>query len=284
MSSLWVYAQTSRVLSSPPSQSPLVWWFVLGSPWVASIVQEAIKQLTKDQQRKIHERQCMISVTGVKKLGTKSTSSRGEGPSNLKGKGPDPHNWGALSACGNKLDLEAQCEALASWKAAQELVHSEQESKPDLSARNTESDTEVQRAAIVSWNEAHKIAKQESRSQKTSLWVPLSKESSMGTLSPVDTPRPLLPEVSEKPAKALSPAVEKPAKTRGRKTHQACEDKNKPTQRAPDPVRAIVKRTIAQEKSRFTQHKMPRAIELVEQVNPKSYIGLAFKCLGGKDK
>ena len=26
----------SRVLSSPPSQSPLVWWFVLGSPWVAS--------------------------------------------------------------------------------------------------------------------------------------------------------------------------------------------------------------------------------------------------------
>ena len=32
-----VYAQTSWVLSSPPSQSPLVWWFVLGLPWVASI-------------------------------------------------------------------------------------------------------------------------------------------------------------------------------------------------------------------------------------------------------
>ena len=27
----------SRVLSSPPSQSPLVWWFVLGLPWVASL-------------------------------------------------------------------------------------------------------------------------------------------------------------------------------------------------------------------------------------------------------
>ena len=26
----------SRVLSSPSSQSPLVWWFVLGSPWVTS--------------------------------------------------------------------------------------------------------------------------------------------------------------------------------------------------------------------------------------------------------
>ena len=68
------------------------------------IVQEAIKQLTKDQQRKIHERQHVISVTGVKKPGTKSTSSRGEGPSNLKGKGPNPCNWGALSACGNEFD------------------------------------------------------------------------------------------------------------------------------------------------------------------------------------
>ena len=37
LSSLWVYAQTSWVLSSPPSQSPLVWWFVLGLPWVASV-------------------------------------------------------------------------------------------------------------------------------------------------------------------------------------------------------------------------------------------------------
>ena len=36
-SSLWVYAQASQVLSSPPSQSPLVWWVVLGLPWVASI-------------------------------------------------------------------------------------------------------------------------------------------------------------------------------------------------------------------------------------------------------
>ena len=28
----------SQVLSSPPSQSPLVWWFVLGSPWVTSLI------------------------------------------------------------------------------------------------------------------------------------------------------------------------------------------------------------------------------------------------------
>jgi len=71
-------------------------------------VREAIKQLTKEQRLKIHERQRVISIAGVKKPGTKSSSSRGEGPSNLKGKGPDPRNWGALSACEDELDLEAQ--------------------------------------------------------------------------------------------------------------------------------------------------------------------------------
>ena len=38
-------------------------------------MQEAINQLTKDQQRKIYKRQHVISVTGVKKPGTKSTLS-----------------------------------------------------------------------------------------------------------------------------------------------------------------------------------------------------------------
>ena len=80
-------------------------------------MQEAINQLTKDQQHKIYERQHVISVTGVKNPGMKSTSSQGEGPSNLKGKGPDPCNWGALSACKDELDLQAQHEVLASWKA-----------------------------------------------------------------------------------------------------------------------------------------------------------------------
>jgi len=106
-------------------------------------VEEAIKKLTEDQCQKIFERQRVISITGVKKPGMKSTSTRGEGPSNLKGKGPDPCNWGTLSACEDELDLEAQHEALASWKAAQELARSKQESKPDLSAKGTKSDVEI---------------------------------------------------------------------------------------------------------------------------------------------
>ena len=122
-------------------------------------MREAINQLTKDQQCKIYERQCVISVTGVKKPGTKSTLSQGEGPSSLKGKGPDPRNWGALSVCEDELDLQVQCEALASWKAAQVLARSEQGSKTDLSTKGEESDIEAQQEAIVSWNKVHELTK-----------------------------------------------------------------------------------------------------------------------------
>jgi len=44
-------------------------------PEQENTVQEAIKQLTKEQRLKIHERQCVISIAGVKKPGTKSSSS-----------------------------------------------------------------------------------------------------------------------------------------------------------------------------------------------------------------
>jgi len=43
--------------------------------------------------------------------------------------------------CEDELDLEAQWEVLASWKAAQELVQNKLEDKPDI---------EAQRAAITS--------------------------------------------------------------------------------------------------------------------------------------
>lgn len=136
------------------------------------------------------------------------SSSRGEGPSNLKGKGPDPRNWGALSACEDKLDLEAQREALASL--AQE---------PDAKA---------QRAAIASWNKVHELTKQEPRSRDGSHWAPSSREGSL-----------MAPEGSNRPVKVLSPEFKKAAK------------------KAPDPVRAIVDKAIAQDKSRHKRHKTP---------------------------
>jgi len=238
-------------------------------------VQEAIRQLTDGQRQKITDRQCVISITGTKRPGTKSTSSRGEGPSNLKGKGPDPRNWGALSGYENELDLEAQQEALASWKAAQELARSEQENKPDLSAKGTESNVEAQRAAIASWNKAHELAQEEPISANVSVRDP-SPEGRVKVTSP-------------KGEKTAEKRMHKPQKVgKEKKPTQKPEnigrDKEKPAGKTPDPVRVMVDKTIAQNKTRHERHKTPRAMEPVEQIDPKSYIGLAFKRLGGKDK
>ena len=44
----------SRVLSSPPSQSPLVWWFVLGLPWVTSesmILTESVLAIQRGEKQ-----------------------------------------------------------------------------------------------------------------------------------------------------------------------------------------------------------------------------------------
>ena len=248
-------------------------------------MQEAIKQLTKEQQQKIYERQHVISIAGVKKPRTKSTSSRGEGPSKSKGKGPDPCNWGALSAYENELDLEAQREALASWKVTQELARSEQENKPDLSAKGEESNVEAQREAIASWNKAHELAKQEPESRDCSLWAPSSRSSSASEPpSKEGTLRVPTLKSNNRPVKVLSPKVDKTVKDRGREHRKSYKEKGKPVKRTPDLVRVMIEKTMAQDNSRFRRHKTPRAMEPVEQVNPKSYIGMAFEQLGGKDR
>jgi len=239
-------------------------------------VQEAIRQLTDGQRQKITDRQRVISITGTKRPGTKSTSSRGEGPSNLKGKGPDLRNWGALSGYENELDLEAQREALASWKAAQELARSEQENKPDLSTKGTESDVEAQRAAIASWNKAHELAQEEPISANVSVRDP-SPEGRVKVTSPKGEKT--AEKRMHKPQKA-----DKERKKPTRKPEKAGREKERHTRETPDPVRVMVDRMIAQDKSRHERRKTLRAMEPVEQIDPKSYIGLAFKRLGGKDK
>lgn len=166
----------------------------------------------------------------------------------MKGKGPDPRNWGNLSACEDELDLEAQREALASWKAAQELARSEQESKPDPSIKGSESDVEAQRAAIASWNKAHELAKEE----------PVSTNISVRVLSPESRYR----------TKTISEA-KRVAKNRTQKPHKAEKGKETPTKGTPDPVRMMVDKAIAQDKSRRERHKTPRAMEPVEQIDPR---------------
>ena len=192
--------------------------------------------------------------------------------------------------CENELDLQAQCEALVSWKVAQVLARSEQGSKTDLSAKGEESDIEAQWEAITSWNKVHELTKRELSSRNSFVRTLSSRDSSPrapssrggSTWRPSPEGRPAMDLWD---GMVLPPKVKKAAKIKERKSHREHEDKCKHTRpRAPDPVCVIVNKAIAQDKSRHKQHKTPRAMELVEQVNQKSYIGLAFKRLGRKDK
>ena len=232
----------------------------------------------------------MISIAGVKKPGTKSSSSRGEGPSNLKGKGPDLRNWGALSVCEDELDLEAQREALASWKTAQELVRNEQD-KPDRSHEGTEPDVEAQRAAIAAWNKVHELAKQESisrsipsRNSHSSRTHPVRVPSPEGTTraSSPEGPTKILPSGGH--VKVLSPEARNKAGDNRQAVPKPNKEKGRRTVKTPDPIRALVDKAIAQDTTRHKRYKTPQAMEPVEQIDPKSYIGLAFERLGGREK
>jgi len=46
----------------------------------------------------------------------------------------------------------------------------------------------------------------------------------------------------------------------------------------------MIDKAIAQDKSCRERHKTPRAMEPIEQIDPRSYIGLVFKQLRSKDK
>jgi hypothetical protein len=99
-------------------------------PEQEKVVREAEKHLSPMDRALINKRILTVTKAPYARPKTsESTTSREEGPSNLtKGKGPDPRNWGAVSASSEEVNLEAQRAALASWKAAQELARASADS------------------------------------------------------------------------------------------------------------------------------------------------------------
>jgi len=163
-----------------------------------------------------------------------------------------------------------------SWKTVQELARSEQENKPDLSTKGTESDIEAQGDAITSWNKAHELAREE----------PMSMNVSIRASSPEGCVKVISPKGERATEKRTheSQKVDKERKKPTQKPEKAGREKERHTRETPDPVCIMVDKTIVQDKSHHEQHKTLRAIKPVKQIDPKSYIGLAFKHLGGKDK
>ncbi|KIK16540.1 hypothetical protein PISMIDRAFT_15756 [Pisolithus microcarpus 441] len=67
-------------------------------------------------------------------------------PSEPKGKGIDPRNWGALDVSKDELDVEAQCSALTSWNIACRLAN---ESESDQLGPSNKRNLNIQAATPV---------------------------------------------------------------------------------------------------------------------------------------
>jgi hypothetical protein len=89
----------------------------------SSVVKQAEQKLTTEQKQKISRR--YENASKIMEPNERHPSHN-EGPSNRKGKGPDPKNWGAVDLSDSELNMEAQKAALDSFaqkKLNTDLVH-----------------------------------------------------------------------------------------------------------------------------------------------------------------
>ncbi|KIN99663.1 hypothetical protein M404DRAFT_30328 [Pisolithus tinctorius Marx 270] len=154
----------------------------------------------------------------------------------LKGKGPDPRNWGNLNFSDGEIDTNAQRTALASWNTLNKLAS---KSDPNLMGP-------AERGNLEDATSANK-------------------------------------DVPQKKASGGDDRAERlPKKEKSKRRENT--KKPAPSKVPPNPVKEMVDKVVCQDHKRWEHQKMPRAMEPVKQINPKSYIGLAFKCLEKDEK
>ncbi|KAN0087733.1 hypothetical protein V8E55_006354 [Tylopilus felleus] len=94
----------------------------------------AEKRLTEDERSRIRQRG---PVEATAQNNTDSDGTHGEGPSQGKGKGADPTNWGSLGLDNNKLDIDAQWAMLDNWNT--QRAQKEMDSSDSASTDSDES-------------------------------------------------------------------------------------------------------------------------------------------------
>jgi len=236
------------------------------SPGHTKIVQEAEQRLTTPQRETIEKCSRAVGIPHSFRFGRPRDDddvSRGKGPSKGKGKGPDPGNWGNIDLSDEDIDLDAQCVALETWKTVREWAHSQGdvpriEELPD-------SDTGAKHGRATSH-------------------------------APVSTEPPIAPKAVERVGSCQGDVESSSGETEASRILTSKKHKKKTTHRkkdrtrkvkmtekahelparSTDPVRVLVDKTVAQPGTRRERRATPRAMEPVEQINPKSYIGLAL--------
>ena len=108
----------------------------------ARSVKLAMDSMTSSQKGALLRRQAK-----VRPRQDSSASSRGEGPSKLKGKGRDPRDWGDVNISFESLDLEAQMAALNSFKRKRLDHFSERKPSSDRRRDKSSSQNEDQQTS-----------------------------------------------------------------------------------------------------------------------------------------
>ncbi|KAG1888810.1 hypothetical protein F4604DRAFT_1915867 [Suillus subluteus] len=219
-------------------------------PPKVDLVKEAEKHLTMEEKQRILERKRAEDNAQSQE---ETETSREEGPSNLKGKGVDPCNWGDVDLDEAEVDLEAQREALSTWAR----THKWSKAAPQ-EENNNNIDQEVDEGV----NDPVTAAVKATKKRMTQLFEmqihQLRKELESKTHPP------------KKQVKVKSPKRDKTRKL-------AKEPKST------NPVREMLDRT-GSKPSKHRERSTPPAMDAVAQIAPKSYLGRAFEQIKPKGK
>ena len=240
------------------------------SPGQAKVVQEVEQQLTTPQCEMIEKHAHVVGVPHSFRFGRPRDDDnmlQGEGPSKGKGKGLDPGNWGGIDFTNEDIDLDAQRTALETWKTVQEWVCSQSDIPwiEELPNNNT--------------GKAYGHATSRASVPAGPPVVPEAVkhiDSCQGNVKSSSEDTETSKEVTSKKHKKRT-HKRKDRTKRVKETKEACE--------LPagighaDPVRVLVDKTVTQPGMHRERQATPRAMEPVEQINLKSYIGLALNQL-----
>ncbi|KAI6010273.1 hypothetical protein EDC04DRAFT_2960670 [Pisolithus marmoratus] len=139
-----------------------------------------------------------------------------------------------------------------------------------LSMSEDELNPEAQRAALASWNATQRLARDSNDNRVGPSKSKLQREIAE-------------PDKSDHQCSTIVCAEHhKKEKCKHNKelTRKALKSRDTP----PNPVKDLVDKATCRDHKCHERQRTPRAMEPVKQINPKSYIGLAFKCLKRDEK
>ncbi|KIM56186.1 hypothetical protein SCLCIDRAFT_29817 [Scleroderma citrinum Foug A] len=180
------------------------------------------------------------------------------GPSKGKGKGLDPGNFGGIDFAEEDVDLDTQHVALEMWKTIQEWAQSQSDVPQIEELPNNGTDAKggfVPTGPLIVPKAVERVGSCQGDVKSSSEETEASKE------------------VTSKKHKK---------KTHKRKDQTKRVKEAEEVHKLPagighaDPVRVLVDKTVVQPGTCHERWAMPQAMEPVEQINPKSYIGLAL--------